>query len=81
MNIRTKIKILLIIIQFLIQTFVSAQPLKPRFENLTIKNGLINNSISHIFQDKRGFLWISTRNGLNRYDGRVFKTTNTCPGD
>ena len=34
-----------------------------------------------IFQDSRGFLWICTFNGLNRYDGYQFKIFRNIPGD
>jgi ligand-binding sensor domain-containing protein len=36
----------------------------------TVRNGLPQSFVSGIFQDKQGFLWISTLNGLGRYDGR-----------
>jgi len=44
------------------------------FENLSIENGLANNSVRAIFQDKEGYLWFGTLNGLSRYDGQKFKT-------
>lgn len=37
-------------------------------------NGLPQNSIKDIVKDKYGFLWMSTDNGLVRYDGRSFQT-------
>ncbi len=39
------------------------------FEHLSTADGLGNNDIKHIAQDKQGYLWISTADGLNRYDG------------
>ncbi len=42
-------------------------------EKFTIENGLSQNSINCIIQDKKGFLWIGTEDGLNRYDGYKFK--------
>lgn len=43
-----------------------------KFENITNKNGLSHNTVRCIMQDKRGFVWVSTTNGLNRYDGKEF---------
>jgi len=40
---------------------------------LTIKEGLSQNSALAIIQDKKGFIWIGTKDGLNRYDGIGFK--------
>lgn len=57
-----------------------AQPVHIRFENITTDNELSNNHISHIFQDSKGFLWISTQDGINRYDGYVFKHFKHIPG-
>lgn len=44
-----------------------------RFKYLDIKNGLSNNFIMSIAQDKKGFIWIATESGLNRFDGKKFK--------
>lgn len=43
------------------------------FRQLTINDGLSDNSIYVVFKDSRGFLWIGTHVGLNRYDGFRFK--------
>ena len=36
--------------------------------------GLPNSKVNHVYQDSRGFIWISTENGLARFDGRDFLT-------
>lgn len=43
------------------------------FERLSIENGLSQNSIYAIAQDKKGFIWFGTFDGLNKYDGYEFK--------
>src|SRR5580692_9252502 len=40
-----------------------------RFAQLTEKDGLSCNQVSDITQDEQGLIWISTTNGLNRFDG------------
>jgi len=42
-------------------------------KNLTAENGLSDNRVTCFHKDKKGFMWIGTRNGLNRYDGHSFK--------
>lgn len=54
-----------------------AEPIRPitsslRFEHFDIDDGLSQNSISDIVQDKYGFIWFSTQGGINRYDGHQF---------
>ena len=51
----------------------SAQETSVKFVNLTSEDGISQNSIICIFQDKEGFLWLGTYGGLNRYDGYSFK--------
>lgn len=44
------------------------------FDHITVDQGLSNNSVYSISQDKRGYMWFGTRNGLDRYDGQEFKS-------
>ena len=51
------------------------------FKGLTLDDGLSQSTINCILQDKKGFIWIGTRGGLNRYDGTSFKVFLHNPSD
>ncbi|MEJ2103160.1 MAG: two-component regulator propeller domain-containing protein [Ignavibacteriaceae bacterium] len=51
------------------------------FENISVPEGLSNSTVNYIFQDSNGFLWISTNDGLNRYDGNNIKVFKNDPND
>lgn len=51
------------------------------FNHLTTNNGLSNNFVSDIIQDRTGFLWFATDDGLNRFDGYEFKIYRNNPDD
>lgn len=42
------------------------------YDIFTTRSGLTHNSVLTMAQDSQGYLWIGTRNGLNRYDGQEF---------
>lgn len=44
-----------------------------RFDRLTIEEGLSQSTVSTILEDRQGFLWFGTADGLNRFDGYQFK--------
>jgi ligand-binding sensor domain-containing protein len=52
-----------------------------RFERLSTVSGLSQSTIYKIIQDRRGFLWFATADGLNRYDGHSFVIYRHDPGD
>jgi two-component sensor histidine kinase/ligand-binding sensor domain-containing protein len=43
-----------------------------RFEHFGTEDGLSQSNVNCILQDSRGFIWVGTRGGLNRYDGYRF---------
>lgn len=71
---------LLICLVLLIPTMLLAQP-SCQIRHFSIYNGLAQRTVSDIVQDSKGFIWFSTWNGLNRYDGYTFKNYKAYPGD
>jgi signal transduction histidine kinase/ligand-binding sensor domain-containing protein len=51
------------------------------FERVSVLDGLSNNRVNCILQDRRGFIWVGTNDGLNRYDGQNFLIFRNKPGD
>ncbi|MES2734514.1 MAG: two-component regulator propeller domain-containing protein [Bacteroidota bacterium] len=50
----------------------SAQPVDIKFKYLSTLNGLSQSQVTCIYQDRQGFMWFGTHDGLNRYDGYTF---------
>lgn len=45
-----------------------------RYRRFTVENGLIQNYVTSITQDAQGYIWIGSRSGLCRFDGKEFKS-------
>lgn len=71
--------VFLLLTSLLISYSSNSQHRSLRFETITIDDGLSNNSINCIVQTQDGFLWIATKDGLNRYDGQNFKIFKNNP--
>ncbi|MEM9052888.1 MAG: two-component regulator propeller domain-containing protein [Bacteroidota bacterium] len=57
---------------FLVLSFGSYSQIDQKdylFTSINTENGLSNNVVFDIFQDRDGYMWFATNNGLNRYDG------------
>ncbi len=52
-----------------------------QFSHISIEHGLSQTCVACIYQDKIGFMWFGTLDGLNRYDGRNIKIYQTNPND
>ena len=52
-----------------------------RAVNWTIHDGLSNGMTNFILKDLYGFVWFGTNNGLNRFDGNLFKKYTNIPHD
>ena len=60
---------------------LAAQEGELRFEHLSVEHGLSHSTVRSILQDREGYLWIGTQEGLNRYDGYRFKVFKNDPED
>lgn len=58
---------------FYISTTADAQQNQYPFTRLDIKNGISHNQVNAVLKDNKGFIWLGTIAGLNRYDGYGFK--------
>lgn len=61
--------------------FAFSQNQSLKFEHFGTREGLSQINVNCIIQDSRGFMWIGSRNGLNRYDGYKFTTFRADPKD
>ncbi|AHM62475.1 signal transduction histidine kinase [Flammeovirgaceae bacterium 311] len=52
-----------------------------QFEHLTTEHGLSHNFVMYIMQDRKGYLWFGTGNGLDKYDGYGFTNYRFDPYD
>lgn len=63
----------LLSILLLLPFFGTAQYSQASFKHLGIEDGLSQSVVKSIVQDKYGFMWFGTNDGLNKYDGYTFK--------
>lgn len=71
-----KIFVLLVGLNLLISNSVSSMSIldNTQMYSLSIKDGLIDNKVNCLLQDKKGFVWIGTDRGVCKYDGYEFTT-------
>ena len=68
----------LLIIPFLFVQLILSQP---RFEQLSLEEGVPLNLAYTMMHDSRGFIWFGTMHGLVKYDGRIYKVFRHNPDD
>ena len=52
-----------------------------RFERIALEEGLSQSTVLAVLQDRHGFLWLGTQDGLNKYDGYGFEVYRHDPLD
>src|SRR6478672_10477311 len=68
-------------IVFSVRQTGNAQNESLRFEHIGIEEGLSNNNVLAILQDRKGYIWFGTMDGLNKYDGYSFTKYRFDPFD
>ena len=53
---------------------------QPTFRNLTTDDGLPSSEVYEVFEDRQGFIWFATDNGVSRYDGYTFENYSAEQG-
>lgn len=74
-------KTIAFVLVMLISNYAYSQTQNVIFNKIGMEQGLSFNMITGILQDRQGYIWVSTWNGLNRYDGYNFKIYKHIDGD
>jgi len=74
-------QILSVLFQFCSNGIIHSQTQDIKFEHITTEDGLSSNVVYHILQDRKGFMWFATNDGLCRYDGYSIKEYKYSPLD
>ena len=72
------IKALLTVI-IILWAFIATAQNPPAYESISTAQGLSQGMVFDLLQDTEGFIWVATKNGLNRYDGYNFKVFSNDP--
>ncbi|MFL5741005.1 MAG: two-component regulator propeller domain-containing protein [Flavisolibacter sp.] len=75
-----RIFLLLLVLLFSIPAS-SQQARQYSFKHFSVMNGLASNRVNAVIQDKDGYIWMATQNGLQRYDGYSFITFTSRKDD
>ena len=60
-------------IAFLLISALHLYSQEPAYKQFTVKDGLPGSVVYHTLQDKNGFIWFATNQGVSRFDGRTFR--------
>ncbi len=63
----------LLVVLILFSQSVKSQVYQPKLGQYSIESGLSQSTVTDIAQDRQGFLWVGTQDGLNRFDGYQFR--------
>lgn len=72
---------LIVLLTTITLTTIAAEVGDLKFNRIDTRDGLSNSQVTSILKDSRGFVWIGTPYGLNRYDGYRVRTYYAAPKD
>ena len=72
-----RVACLVVVLTMGLEGVLHAQVTPVRFEYIDSEAGLSHNHVQSVFQDREGFLWVGTLEGLNRYDGLTVEPDST----
>ena len=81
-KIRSFFFILGVLFPIVCQAMVAPGPNSLVFKSSSVLNSLPSKDVQSVYQDRDGYIWISTRNGLFQYDGysiTTYKSNLYCP--
>ena len=78
---RRTTRLLVQILAFFLSSAACAEPTPLRFDHISLRQGLSNFNVMAIVQDRQGFLWMGTEDGLDKYDGVQFTVYKHDPAD
>ena len=73
------VRCVLLFALFVAHSFLYAQKNNFSFDHLGIRDGLSQSYVNCVVQDKHGFMWFGTQDGLNKYDGYHFNVYKNYP--
>lgn len=76
---KSKIRFILFVVLLTLSFHSITQPYY--FRHYQVEDGLSNSTVHTCLQDKKGFIWLGTKDGLNRFNGYAFKIFRNNPGD
>lgn len=79
MSFQNKLPFIFFTVFLTVTSGLSSQPYY--FRHYQVEDGLSNSTVYACLQDKKGFVWIGTKDGLNRFDGYTFKVFRNNPVD
>ncbi|MCP4150772.1 MAG: diguanylate cyclase, partial [bacterium] len=71
--------VLILILMTYSPILLEAQKSRLKFSHIKVSDGLSQSSVQTILQDRNGFMWFGTQDGLNKYDGYTFTVYRRAP--